>query len=243
MWRRVVSFSPMVSSPGKAVGSALWQMMQTSYGTQFAEAFANGAGKAAEADDSHGGKKPFITFVLGGPGSGKGTQCVKISEMFGFVHLSAGDLLRKEISSNSDNGVMIRDIIKEGKIVPSEITVNLIRRAIESSEKDKVLIDGFPRCDENRIAFEKIVGVEPDLVLFFDCPEEEMVKRVLSRNQGRIDDNIETMKKRLKVFSKLNVPVIDYYCGKGKVCKISAVGTVDEIFEKVRPVFATFRIW
>uniref|UniRef100_A0A1D1XFM2 adenylate kinase n=1 Tax=Anthurium amnicola TaxID=1678845 RepID=A0A1D1XFM2_9ARAE len=156
MWRRVVSFSPMVSSPGKAVGSALWQMMQTSYGTQFAEAFANGAGKAAEADDSHGGKKPFITFVLGGPGSGKGTQCVKISEMFGFVHLSAGDLLRKEISSNSDNGVMIRDIIKEGKIVPSEITVNLIRRAIESSEKDKVLIDGFPRCDENRIAFEKI---------------------------------------------------------------------------------------
>ncbi|KAJ0971034.1 hypothetical protein J5N97_018993 [Dioscorea zingiberensis] len=183
---------------------------------------------------------PFIAFVLGGPGSGKGTQCTKIADAFGFTHLSAGDLLRKEILSNGENGAMILDTIKEGKIVPSEITVNLIRRAIETSENHKFLIDGFPRSDENRIAFERIVGAEPDIVLFFDCPEEEMVKRVLSRNQGRIDDNIETVKKRLKVFHTLNLPIVNYYSGKGKVHKINAVGTVDEIFEKVRPLFAAF---
>ncbi|XP_072987113.1 UMP-CMP kinase 3-like isoform X3 [Typha latifolia] len=190
-------------------------------------------------------RRPFITFVLGGPGSGKGTQCARIASAFGVAHLSAGDLLREEISSKSTNGELIRSIIKEGKIVPSEITVNLIHKAIKSSTADKFLIDGFPRSEENRIAFERIVsfliGVEPDLVLFFDCPEEEMVKRVLGRNQGRIDDNIETIKKRLKVFEKLNLPVISYYSAKGKVHKISAKGSVDEIFEKVHQLFSSLK--
>ncbi|XP_077235811.1 UMP-CMP kinase-like [Tasmannia lanceolata] len=186
-------------------------------------------------------KNPFITFVLGGPGSGKGTQCEKIVENFGFTHLSAGDLLRKEISSNSENGAMILDTIKEGKIVPSNVTVILIKKAIESSKNYKFLIDGFPRSDENRIAFEQIIGVEPDIVLFFDCPEEEMVKRVLSRNQGRVDDNIETIKKRLQVFHSLNLPVINHYLERGKLHKINAVGTVEEIFENVRPIFAAYK--
>ncbi|XP_057749008.1 UMP-CMP kinase isoform X3 [Arachis stenosperma] len=173
----------------------------------------------------------------GGPGSGKGTQCIKIVETFGFKHLSAGDLLRREMVSNSEYGSMILNTIKEGRIVPSEVTVKLILKEMESSDNHKFLIDGFPRSEENRIAFEKISGAEPDVVLFFDCPEDVMVKRVLSRNQGRIDDNIDTIKKRLKVFEALNLPVIDYYAKKGKVHRINAVGTVDEIFEQVRPVF------
>ncbi|KAE8650431.1 hypothetical protein Csa_011770 [Cucumis sativus] len=184
-------------------------------------------------------KTPFITFVLGGPGSGKGTQCMKIVENFGFTHLSAGDLLRREIASNSADGTMILNTIKEGKIVPSELTVRLIQKEMESSDNYKFLIDGFPRSEENRIAFEQIMGVEPDVVLFFDCPEDEMVKRVLNRNQGRVDDNIVTIKKRLKVFDALNLPVVKYYMEKGKLYKIRAVGSVDEIYKQVYPVFAS----
>ncbi|KAA8533842.1 hypothetical protein F0562_031359 [Nyssa sinensis] len=97
-----------------------------------------------------------------------------------------------------------------------------------------------PEAEENRMTYERIIGAEPNIVLFFDCPEEEMVKRVLSRNQGRVDDNIDTIKKRLKVFTALNLPVINYYSQKGKLYKINAVGTVDEIFEQVRPVFAAY---
>ncbi|KAL0304773.1 UNVERIFIED_CONTAM: UMP-CMP kinase [Sesamum calycinum] len=186
-------------------------------------------------------RSPFVTFVLGGPGSGKGTQCTRIVETFGFTHLSAGDLLRKEISSNSENGSMILNTIREGKIVPSEVTVKLIQKAIEASENDRFLIDGFPRSEENRIAYEQVIGAEPDIVLFFDCPVEEMVKRVLNRNQGRIDDNIDTVKERLKVFTELNLPVIKYYSEKGKLYKIDATGSEDEIFERVRPVFAVLR--
>lgn len=188
-----------------------------------------------------GATKPFIAFVLGGPGSGKGTQCVRIASDFGFAHLSAGDLLRSEISTGSEKGELILNIIKEGKIVPSEITVELIRKAMESSDAKRVLIDGFPRCEENRIAFERITGTEPDLVIFFDCPEDEMVKRLLGRNQGRVDDNIETIKKRLKVFESLNIPVVDYYTSRGKVHKINATGTEEEIFGAVHKLFSSLR--
>ncbi|PWA83659.1 P-loop containing nucleoside triphosphate hydrolases superfamily protein [Artemisia annua] len=128
-------------------------------------------------------KNPKIVFVLGGPGSGKGTQCAKIVEHFGYTHLSAGDLLRAETKSGSENGTMIQNMINDGKIVPSEVTIKLLERAILENENDKFLIDGFPRNEENRAAFEAVTNVEPEFVLFFDCPEEEMEKRLLGRNQ------------------------------------------------------------
>ncbi|KAJ4747290.1 UMP-CMP kinase [Rhynchospora pubera] len=230
MWRRFAHLSLSISR-------TKLQSLQDPTVLKLINTFSSDAGNDGVASS----RKPFITFVLGGPGSGKGTQCEKIASIFGFAHLSAGELLREEMSSPSENGELIRNVIKEGKIVPSAITISLIKRGINSATSDKILIDGFPRSEENRIAFEKIIGVEPDLVIFFECPEEEMVKRILGRNQGRIDDNMETIRKRLKVFEDLNMPVVEHYSSKGKVHKITATGTVDEIFERVRQVFASLR--
>jgi len=100
-------------------------------------------------------KNPIVVFVLGGPGAGKGTQCQNIVQNFGFVHLSAGDLLRSEISSGSTNGQMISTMIKNGQIVPSEVTVGLLEKAMKESGKSKFLIDGFPRNEENNGSWEK----------------------------------------------------------------------------------------
>ncbi|KAL6998041.1 UMP,CMP kinase [Sarracenia purpurea var. burkii] len=183
-------------------------------------------------------KKITIVFVLGGPGSGKGTQCANIVRDFGYTHLSAGDLLRAEIKSGSENGTMIQNMIKEGKIVPSEVTVKLLQRAIQESGNDKFLIDGFPRNEENRAAFESVTGIAPEFVLFFDCSEEEMERRLLSRNQGREDDNIDTIRKRFKVYMESSLPVIEYYNSKGKVRKIDAAKPIDEVFEDVKAVFS-----
>ncbi|KAI8545544.1 hypothetical protein RHMOL_Rhmol07G0048000 [Rhododendron molle] len=182
-------------------------------------------------------KKVTVIFVLGGPGSGKGTQCANIVENYGYTHLSAGDLLRAEIKSGSENGTMIQNMIKEGKIVPSEVTIKLLQRAIQETGNDKFLIDGFPRNEENRAAFESVTGIVPEFVLFFDCPEEEMERRLLSRNQGRDDDNIETIRKRFNVYMESSLPVIEYYNAKGKVRKIDAVKPVEEVFEDVKAVF------
>ncbi|XP_072983603.1 UMP-CMP kinase 3-like isoform X3 [Typha latifolia] len=187
-----------------------------------------------------GNKKVTVIFVLGGPGSGKGTQCANIVQNFGFTHLSAGDLLRAEIRSGSENGTMIQNMIKEGKIVPSEVTIKLLQRAMLEDANDKFLIDGFPRNEENRAAFERVTKIVPEFVLFFECSEEEMEKRLLNRNEGRVDDNIETIRKRFKVFVESSLPVIEYYDSKGKVKKIDAGKTISDVFEDVKVIFSSF---
>ncbi|WCJ23059.1 UMP-CMP kinase [Euphorbia peplus] len=87
-------------------------------------------------------------------------------------------------------------MIKDGKIVPSEVTIKLLQKAIQENGNDKFLIDGFPRNEENRAAFESV---------------------------GRVDDNIETIRKRFNVFLEYSLPVIRYYESKGKVRKVVEV--------------------
>ncbi|WZZ82315.1 probable UMP-CMP kinase 1 isoform X2 [Brassica napus] len=184
-------------------------------------------------------KKPTVVFVLGGPGSGKGTQCANIVQHFSYTHLSAGDLLRAEIRSGSEVGSMIQSMISQGRIVPSEITVKLLCKAMEESGNDKFIIDGFPRNEENRIIFENVAKIKPAFVLFFDCPEEELERRIMNRNQGREDDNLETIKKRFKVFVESTLPIVSYYESKGKLRKINAAKPSQEVFEEVKYVFAS----
>ncbi|KAL3159798.1 UMP-CMP kinase 3 [Trebouxia sp. C0009 RCD-2024] len=178
-----------------------------------------------------------IVFVLGGPGSGKGTQCARLVEEFGIVHLSAGDLLRAHMKSGSQEGNMVAQMIKDGQIVPSHVTISLLQKAMADSAQDKFLIDGFPRNDENRNAFEQQTGSEPDFVLFLDCPEEVMEKRLLGRQEGRTDDNIESIKKRFRVFVESSMPVIKHYEGKGKLRRFDATPPPSEVFQQVKKLF------
>ncbi|XP_020088554.1 UMP-CMP kinase 3-like isoform X2 [Ananas comosus] len=195
---------------------------------------------AAEGASDRLSNEVSCIFVLGGPGSGKGTQCPRIVEHFGFTYLCAGDLLQAEIESGSENGKMIQQYKKEGKIVSSEVTIKLLWNAMQNSENRKFVIDGFPRNEENRAAFENIIQLEPDFVLFFDCPEEELIKRLLNRNQGRVDDNINTIIKRLRVYFDSTLPVIDYYSSRGKVYKIDANRSVEEVFYEVKNVISKY---
>jgi UMP-CMP kinase len=178
-----------------------------------------------------------IVFVLGGPGSGKGTQCSKLVEEFGIVHLSAGDLLRAHMKSNTPDGNMVAEMIKQGQIVPSHVTISLLDKAMTDSGKRRFLIDGFPRNEENRSAFEKQTATEPEFILFFDCPEDVMEKRLMGRNEGRTDDNIETIRKRFRVFMESSMPVIQFYEQKGKVRRINADRGPDEVYTDVRQLF------
>lgn len=179
-----------------------------------------------------------IYFVLGGPGSGKGTQCERLVEHFGFDHFSAGDLLRAEVKSGSEQGEMIDGMIKEGKIVPGHITIALLKKAIEGSNASGILIDGFPRQLDQAGAFEKDVS-DFEFVLFFDCSEEEMEQRLLERGKtsGRNDDNIESIRKRFKTFLETSMPVVSYYEAKGKVHRINANKSIDDVSATVFDIF------
>ncbi|CAK0785639.1 hypothetical protein CVIRNUC_008850 [Coccomyxa viridis] len=177
-----------------------------------------------------------VIFVLGGPGSGKGTQCSKLVEEFGLLHLSAGDLLRAHMKSGTPDGNMVAEMIAQGQIVPSRVTISLLEEAMLKGGKQQVLIDGFPRNEENRAAFEAQTGIEPEFVLFFNCPEAVMEKRLLGRQEGRTDDNIETIRKRFKVFVESSMPIISFYDAKGRVRKIDADRCPEEVYADVRPL-------
>lgn len=118
---------------------------------------------------------PNVLFVLGGPGAGKGTQCAKIVENFGYLHLSAGDLLRAERNRpGSKLGEEIETHIKNGTIVPVEITCSLLENAMVESGKTNVLIDGFPRNKDNLDGWNKQMGEKANVkaVLFFECSND-----------------------------------------------------------------------
>ena len=178
-----------------------------------------------------------IVFVLGGPGSGKGTQCDRIVADYGFKHLSAGDLLRDEVASGSETGKMCEQLMTEGKLVPMEVTIALLKTAMIKSGASLFLIDGFPRALDQGHEFESSIK-ECSLILFFDCPQETMQERLLKRGEtsGRSDDNIETIQKRFTTFMESSLPVIEYYEGFDKVAKISAVPPPDEVYASVRDV-------
>lgn len=86
-----------------------------------------------------------IIWILGGPGSGKGTQCAKIVEKYGFSHFSTGDLLRAEVAAGTDKGKELADIMKRGDLVPNQEVLDLLQRAMQAAlgTSRGFLIDGY----------------------------------------------------------------------------------------------------
>lgn len=188
-------------------------------------------------------KDVSVIFVLGGPGSGKGTQCGKLVAEKGFVHLSAGDLLRAEQKrEGSTYGELIAQCIKEGTIVPQEVTVALLEQAIRDNVKEgskRFLVDGFPRKMDQAITFEDQI-CKSAFTLFFECPEKVMLERLLERGKtsGRADDNMESIKKRFRTFVETSMPVVDYFEKQNRVVKVRCDEPVDTVYGKVKGALA-----
>ncbi|CAH1133119.1 unnamed protein product [Ceutorhynchus assimilis] len=172
-----------------------------------------------------------IIWILGGPGSGKGTQCDRIVAKYGFTHLSSGDLLRNEVSSGSSRGKELTAIMERGELVPMQVVLDLLKEAILKAVPSSkgFLIDGYPREKEQGIAFESNIA-PVDLVLFYDASEKTLIDRLLDRakTSGRVDDNEETIKKRLQTFNTHNDHVVQQYLKKLK--KIDAERSTDDVF-------------
>lgn len=198
-----------------------------------------GEDKAPSAGEA-GGKKEVI-FMLGGPGSGKGTMCAKIAEEFGYVHLSTGDLLREELKTDSADATEAKKFIENGELVPTIIVIRLMLNAFNKPEhaNKKFLLDGFPRSQDNLDKWNEECSAtcSVNCAMFFECPLDELEKRLLKRGEtsGRADDNLETIKKRFNTFQTESVPVVENLKADGtEVYKVEAVGTVDEVWEKTK---------
>ncbi len=174
--------------------------------------------------------EPNILFVIGGPGSGKGTMCKLAELQLGWHHLSAGDLLRAEINAGGETAELIEDIITKGELVPTSLSVTLLKNAIErlirTTGKVNFLIDGFPRSIENAQGWFNIFGKDSPIptMLYFECPYPVLEKRILGRAKysGRSDDNVESIKLRFDTFKAETLPTVELFRSKNKCVEINS---------------------
>jgi len=175
-----------------------------------------------------------VIWVLGGPGSGKGTQCDRIVAKYGFTHLSSGDLLREELKSGSDRAKILDEIMKKGELVPLFVVLDLLAEAMiaKLSGSKGYLIDGYPREVAQGKEFEKEI-LPCSRILYFDVSDATMTERLLNRGKtsGRADDNEATIKLRLDTFHKHSRPVVEAY--KEKCASIPAERAPEDIFADV----------
>jgi len=183
----------------------------------------------------------MLNLVLfGAPGAGKGTQAVMLAEKHHLVHLSTGDILRKEISSGSDLGTLAKKFTDSGEFVPDEVVINIIGSQIKQNPDAKGFIfDGFPRTTAQAEALDKMLddnGMKITAMLALDVETEELIKRLQIRGEssGRPDDlSLDVISNRISVYNQKTKPLIDYYNAQGKYSPIIGTGDIAAIFERL----------
>ncbi|XP_069594413.1 adenylate kinase isoenzyme 5 isoform X1 [Ranitomeya imitator] len=177
---------------------------------------------------------PKIILVIGGPGSGKGTQSLKIAERYGFEYISVGELLRKKIHNTSSNRKwsLIAKIITTGELAPQETTITEIKQTLmQIPDSEGIVIDGFPRDVAQALSFEDQICT-PDLVVFLACANHKLKERLLKRaeQQGRPDDNLKAIQRRLMNFKQNAAPLVNYFQEKGLIITFDADRDEEDVF-------------
>lgn len=178
-------------------------------------------------------------LIIGPQGSGKGTQGARVAEAFRIPAISTGDVFRANVKEGTPLGQQVQAIIEAGDLVPDELTGAIVRdRLAQDDAAGGFLLDGYPRN----------IGQVGDLDAFLDerdepltgvielsVPREESIRRIAQRaaEQGRADDNDESIAKRLAIYESETAPILDVYRERGVAFEVDGVGTLDEVFERI----------
>lgn len=179
-------------------------------------------------------------LIFGPPGSGKGTQSVRLAEKFNLLHLSTGDMLRAEITAGTELGKKMSLIMSKGELVPDAVVIEMIAYKIDHSKGTAgFLFDGFPRTVAQTISLEKMLndrGMKIDQMLVLDVDHDELFKRLKARAElsGRPDDkDPAVIENRIDVYKEKTEPIIEYCDKKGLYQPVNGMGTIDDIFKRL----------
>ena len=179
---------------------------------------------------------PLRMVILGRQGSGKGTQSERLTETFGCIHLSTGDVLRAAVADGTELGRQAQAVMDSGSLVGDDIMNGIVRDRLSCTDiaAGGVLLDGFPRTSDQADALEAILeGLDHrlDVAVNIDVPIDLVTARMLDR--GRSDDTLEAIQRRLELYEEQTAPLLDWFDARGLLATIDGVGTPDEVFERV----------
>lgn len=182
-------------------------------------------------------------IIFGAPGSGKGTYSEEIVAKYEMGHISTGDVLRGEIKIGTELGNIAKGYIDNGQLIPDELMIDILAKTYDSmSSSNGVIFDGFPRTIEQAEALKRMLserGHDMGMMIELVVDEETLMARLLNRaiEQGRADDNEETIKKRFEVYNKQTSPLAEWFQNEGIrnvfTWKGSKEQMLSEIFETI----------
>lgn len=181
--------------------------------------------------------------LFGPPGAGKGTQSTFLVEHYGFIHLSTGDIFRRNIKGETKLGKLAKSYMDKGQLVPDEVTIALLKDAWSSHAGAKGFIfDGFPRTTPQAEALDAMLeshGHRVDAMIGLEVSESELIDRLLERGKtsGRPDDaNEAVIANRIAVYRKETEPLQSHYTAQGKYQGLSGEGSVEEITQGLKVI-------
>lgn len=184
-------------------------------------------------------------LIFGPPGSGKGTQSVKLASEFDLIHLSTGDMLREEVAAQTELGRKVEGIMQRGELVPDEVVIQMIAERVDSNpDANGFIFDGFPRTVDQAGALDKTLTEKNTSIfkmLMLEVEHEELVKRLLLRADvsDRPDDrDVSIIENRIKVYKEKTEPVIKYYRKDGKYLPVNGMGDIEVIFNRLKKTIA-----
>lgn len=178
--------------------------------------------------------------LLGPPGSGKGTQATRLKDLLQIPHISTGDLLRAEVAASTELGLAAKEVMARGELVSDEILLGMIRSRLSREDvANGFILDGYPRNVAQANALEALladINQPLQAVVQLDVPSELLVDRIAGRAkaEGREDDNPESVRKRLQVYTDSTAPVIGFYEGRGSLAKVDGVGSLDDVLARIQ---------
>jgi adenylate kinase len=184
----------------------------------------------------------MLNLVLfGPPGAGKGTQAEFLIQSYQLVHLSTGDLLRSEISGQTQLGMEAKAFMDKGELVPDAVVIGMIKSKLEADKSAKGFIfDGFPRTVEQAVALDNLLNDNKTPIsgmLSLEVEHQELVNRLMGRGlvSGRADDQDQSViENRINVYRQKTAPLISYYKAQGKHFGIDGMGTIAEIAMRLK---------
>lgn len=177
--------------------------------------------------------------LLGPPGGGKGTQAALLVKKYNIPHISTGDMLRAAVSEGTELGKQAKAVMEKGELVSDELVLGILSDRLQQDDtKSGYILDGFPRNEVQSKMLDELLdqlSMSVDHAVLLEVDNEMIVKRLAKRadEEGRSDDNEETVRRRLQVYAEQTAPVAKYFEEQGKLTPIDGLGTVEEVFDRI----------